>query len=139
MVDAEGRIGPSIVPANVQDRDVLPALEAGQEHWPSLRLAIVDGVVRDKRCEECCSLHGMHREVVPKEPDQSGFVVLERRWVVERISGRFSRWGGPMRERAGRLDVAPGHLTFGACLMALTALVQSRLIPMAQDADASGH
>lgn len=80
MVDAEGRIGLSIVPANVQDRDVLPALEAGQEHWPSLRLAIVDGVVRAKRCEECCSLHGMHREAVPKEPDQTGFVVLERRW-----------------------------------------------------------
>ncbi len=40
--------------------------------------------------------------------------MLKRRWVVERIPGRFSNWGGLRRERAGRLDVVTGRLTFSA-------------------------
>lgn len=126
MVDAEGFIlAVTVVPADVQDCDTLPALDAGKELWPSLRLAILDGVFRARRCEEWCNLHGMRCEVVQKEPDQKGFVVLKRRWVVERTLGCFSHWGGLLRERAGRLDVATGRLTFVACLMALTALDNS--------------
>lgn len=123
MVDAEGHIlALSVVPANVQDRDTLPALDAGKEQWPSLRLAILDGAFTAERCQEWCHWHGMRHRVVEKEPDQKGFVVLERRWLVERTLGWFSHWGGLLRERAGRLDVATGRLAFVACLMALTAL-----------------
>jgi putative transposase len=123
MVDAEGFIlAVTVVPADVQDCDTLPALDAGKEQWLSLRLAIFDGVFRARRCEEWCNLHGMRCEVVRKQPDQKGFVVLKRRWVVERTLGWLSHWGGLLRERAGRLDVATGRLTFVACLGALTAL-----------------
>ncbi len=79
-------------------------------------------VFRAKHCEEWCHLHGMRCEVVQKQPDQKGLVVLTRRWLVERTLGWFSHWGGLLRERAGRLDVATGRLAFVACLMALTAL-----------------
>jgi transposase len=48
----------------------------------------------------------MRRRVVERDPAQKGFVVLERRWVVERSFGWLVHWGGLLRERAGRLDVS---------------------------------
>ncbi|MHC2018739.1 transposase [Methylobacterium sp. CM6247] len=37
LVDAEGHVlALAVLPANVQDRDTLPALDAGKENWPSL-------------------------------------------------------------------------------------------------------
>jgi len=64
----------------------------------------------------------MRHRVVEKQPDQKGFVVLERRWLVERTFGWFSHWGGLLRELAGRLDVATGRLAYVASLMAASAL-----------------
>ncbi|WP_187278186.1 IS5 family transposase [Methylobacterium sp. WL7] len=123
LVDAEGHgLAFAVVPANVQDRDTLPALDAGKEHWPSLRLAILDGAFTAERCQAWCNIRGIHHRVVEKDPDQKGFVVLERRWVVERTFGWLSHWGGLHRERAGRLDVATGRLACVASLMAASAL-----------------
>ncbi|WP_050735622.1 IS5/IS1182 family transposase [Methylobacterium sp. ARG-1] len=123
LVDAEDHVlALVVVPANVQDRDTLPALNDGKEQWPSLRLAIFDGAFMAERCQDWCSIHGMHHRVVEKQPNQKGFVVLERRWVVERTFGWLSHWGGPLRERAGRLDVATGRLACVASLMAANAL-----------------
>jgi transposase len=98
LVDAEGHIlALAVVPANVQDRDTLLALDDGKEQWPSLRLAILNGAFTAKRCQDWCNLHGMRHRVVEKQPDQKGFVVLERRWLVERTFGWFSHWGGLLR------------------------------------------
>jgi putative transposase len=85
-------------------------------------LAILNGAFTAKRCQDWCNLHGMRHRVVEKQPDQKGFVVLERRWLVERTFGWFSHWGGLLRERAGRLDVATGRLACVASLMAAGAL-----------------
>ncbi|GJE35064.1 hypothetical protein LDDCCGHA_5282 [Methylobacterium oxalidis] len=123
LVDAGGHLlALAFVPANVQDRDALPTLDDGKVQWPSLRLAILDGAFTAERCEEWCHLHGMRHRVVEKNPEQKGFVVLERRWLVERTFGWLSHWSGLHRERAGRLDVAAGRLTCVACLMAINAL-----------------
>ena len=122
LVDAEGHVlALAIVPANVQDRDALSALDDGKAEWPSLRLAILDGAFTAERCRQWCNVHGMRHRVV-EEPDQKGFVVLERRWLVERTFGWLSHWGGLLRERAGRLDVAVGRLACVASLMAANAL-----------------
>lgn len=44
LVDAEGHVlALAVVPTNVQDRDTLPAIDAGKQTWPSLRLALLDG------------------------------------------------------------------------------------------------
>src|ERR1700755_61105 len=41
LVDADGVwLAVATVPASVQERDTLPALDDGSAHWPSLRLAI---------------------------------------------------------------------------------------------------
>jgi transposase len=124
LVDAEGYwLAIAVVPASVQDRDALPALDAGKAAWPSLRLAILDGAFAAERCQEWSNLHGMRHHVVVRDPDQKGFVVLAGRWVIERSFGWLTHWGGLLRDRAGRLDVAAGRIACAAVLANTEALI----------------
>ena len=110
LVDADGNwLAIGVVPASVQDRDTLPALDAGQAHWPSLREGIYDGAFTAERCEEWSHQHGMRHTVIERPPGQKGFVVLPRRWVVERSCGWLTHWGGLLRARgpAGRRGRPP--------------------------------
>ncbi|MBB5761393.1 putative transposase [Methylorubrum rhodesianum] len=123
LVGAEGHVlALAVVPANVQDRDTLTALDNGKAAWPNLRLALLDGAFTAERCH----LHGMRHRVVEKNPDQKGFVVLERRRLVERTFGWLSHWGCLLHERAGRLDVATGRL---ACVAASWPSLPSTIQP----------
>jgi transposase len=85
------------VPASVQDRDTLPALDAGKAEWPSLREATFDGAFTADRCRERCNLHGVRHRVIKRDPEQKGFVVLTGRWVIERSFGWLVPWGGLLR------------------------------------------
>ena len=60
--------------------------------------------------------------------DRKGFVVPARRWVVERSFGWLTHWGGVLRDRAGRLDVAAARLAFVAILAGVQALINPRPI-----------
>ena len=83
LVDAEGnRLAVAVVPASVQDRHALPALDRGEAAWPSLRLAVFDGAFAAGRRHEWSNRHGMRHEVVAREPGRKGFAVQPRRWVV---------------------------------------------------------
>ena len=124
LVDAEGIwLAVAVVPASVQDRDCLDALTAGKQAWPSLRGAVLDGAFVAERCQRWCNFHGMRRRVVERDPAQKGFVVLERRWVVERSFGRLGHWGGLLRDRAGRLDVSAARVALVAVLSGISALI----------------
>jgi putative transposase len=124
LVDAEGHwLAIAVVPASVQDRDALPALDAGKAAWPSLRLAGMDGAFAAERCQEWSNLHGMSHHVVVREPGQKGFVVLAGRWVIERSFGWLTHWGGLLRDRAGRLDVAAARVACAAVLAGAEALI----------------
>src|SRR5215213_6335646 len=124
LVDADGAwLAVAVVPANVQDRDCLDALTPGKQAWPSLREAVLDGAFIAERCEVWCNFHGMRRRVVERDPAQKGFVVLERRWVVERSFGWLVHWGGLLRDRAGRLDVSTARVALAAVLSGVEALI----------------
>ena len=124
LVDADGTwLAVAAVPGSLQDRDCLDALTKGKEAWPSLREAVLDGAFTAGRCQEWCNHHGMRRRVVERDPEQKGFMVLERRWVVERSFGWLSHWGGLLRDRAGRLDVSAARLACVAVLSSVEALV----------------
>ena len=124
LVDADGIwLAVAVVPASVQDRDVLPALDTGKAEWPSLRHVVLDGAFTAGSCQHWSNLHGMRHEVVARGANQTGFVVLARRWVVERSFGWLTHWGGLLRDRAGRLDVAAGRLACAAVLGAVEALL----------------
>jgi transposase len=65
----------------------------------------------------------MRRRVVTRHPAAPGFVVLARRWVVERSFGWLSHWGGLAKGRAGRLDVSAGRLATAAALSGVEVLL----------------
>ena len=124
LVDAEGHwLAIAVVPASVQDRDALPALDVGKADWPSLREGVHDGAFAADRCRAWSNLHGMRHRVVTRDPTAPGFVVLARRWVVERSFGWLSHWGSLAKDRAGRLDVSAGRLALTAVLSGVEALL----------------
>jgi transposase len=124
LVDAEGFwLAVAVVPGNVQDWEALPALDAGKAHWPSLREVVVDRIFRPAACQAWSNFHGMRHRVVARDPASKGFVVLPRRWVIERSFGWLTPWGGLLRDRAGRLDVATARVTCVAVLSGLEALL----------------
>ena len=124
LVDADGTwLAVAVVPASVQDRDTLEALDPGKAAWPSLREAILDGAFTAASCHEWSNRHGMRHRVVERDPAQKGFVVLAGRWVVERSFGWLVHWGGLLRDRAGRLDVSAARIAFAASLSGVEALL----------------
>ena len=95
LVEAAGHwLAVAVVPASVQDRDTLPALDRGKAAWPSLREAVYDGAFTAERCHAWSNLHGMRHHVVERDPAAKGFVVVPRRWVVERSFGWLAHWNG---------------------------------------------
>src|SRR4051794_14704667 len=124
LVDAEGHwLAVAVVPASVQDRDAPEALDAGKARWPSLREGVYDGAFAAERCREWSNPHGMRHRVVSRAPQAKGFVVLARRWVVERSFGWLSRRGGLARARGGRLDVPAARLALVGILSGFEALL----------------
>ena len=124
LVDADGTwLAIAVVPASVQDRNTLDALDAGKAAWPSLREAILDGAFTAARCHEWSNQHGMRHRVVERDPAQTGFVVLAGRWVVERSFSWLVHWGGLLRDRARRLDVSAARVACAAILSGVEALL----------------
>lgn len=124
LVDAEGHwLAVAVVPASVQDRDTLEALDTGKARWPTLREGVYDGGFAAERCCAWSNLHGMRHRVVARDPAARGFVALARRWVVERSFGWLSHWGGLARDRAGRLDVSAARLAYACVLSSFEALL----------------
>ena len=124
LVDADGHVlAVATVPASVQDWDTLEALDAGKARWPSLREGVYDGAFAAERCREWSNRHGMRHRVVARDPAVRGFLVLARRWVVERSFGWLSHWNGLAKDRAGRLDVSAARVAFACVLSGVEALL----------------
>src|SRR5215212_9029145 len=98
MVDTDGRgliLEPQ--PADVQDRDgAVAVLRLSRRAFPFVAQAFADaGYAGDKPATATI----IHVEIVHKPPDQIGFAVHPRRWVVERSLGWLRRcrrlWKAP--------------------------------------------
>ena len=90
MVDSDGRaLVIQVHPANVQDRDgAIPLLQESRRSFPFAELALADSAYDAGRVTDATLIAG---EVVKKLADQVGFVVLPRRWVVERFFAWINR------------------------------------------------
>ncbi len=79
---------------NVQDRDgaklLLGRLLGGG--FPRLKLIWADGAYGGELVEWVKRLAGCVLEIVKRPKEQRGFVVLPRRWVVERTLGWLGRY-----------------------------------------------
>ena len=114
-----------VTPANEQDRAQVGRLaEAVQAATgESVTLAYVDQGYTGETCAEAASGHGIALEVVRLPEARKGFVLLPRRWVVERSFAWLSRFRRLARDYE-RLDetLAGMHWVAFVCLMLARAV-----------------
>ena len=94
LVDTSGfLIGLLVHPADVQDRDGAPWLIASIRHThPWLRHVFADGGYAGKKLAKALARLGQWTiEIVKRSDAAKGFIVLPRRWVVERSFAWFGR------------------------------------------------
>ena len=90
--------------AGLQDRDGAKlVLDACKDRFPRLSCIWADGGYRGQLVEWAKSEYGWALAIVEKPPDQKGFSVLPRRWVVERTFA----WLGRYRRLAKDYDLLP--------------------------------
>ncbi|WP_432038703.1 transposase [Streptomyces cucumeris] len=75
----------AVTAASVQDRDAaVPLLEHLRETYFSVRLVWADGGYAGRLVDCAAEKYRLTLEIVRRSDDMTGFVVLPRRWVVER-------------------------------------------------------
>jgi transposase len=118
LVDTDGRaLVLQTHPASVQDRDgAIPLLQASRRSFPFIERVFADtAYAADRVANATCIVV----EIVRKLPDQIGFTVLPRRWVVE----RFFAWLGRNRRLAKDFEATIASATaflYAASVMLLT-------------------
>jgi len=125
-VDTLGHLLALIVtPASEQDRaQVTQLAEAVQEvTGESVELAFVDQGYTGEAAAESAAAHGMRLEVVKLPEAKRGFVLLPRRWVVERSFA----WAARFRRLARDYERLPGTLA-GLHFLAFAILMLKRLV-----------
>jgi transposase len=114
-----------VTPANEQERARVGELaEAVQEATgESVELAYVDQGYSGERPAEEAEAHGMRLEVVKHEEAKRGFVLLARRWVVERDFAWASRFRRLAKDYERLPDTLAGlHFVAFACLFLQQAI-----------------
>ena len=83
-----------VTPANDQDREQVGELAQAVQHvtGDNVELAYVDQGYTGERAAEAAQAHGIKLEVVKLNQAKKGFVLLPRRWVVERSFGWAARF-----------------------------------------------
>jgi transposase len=125
-VDTLGHLLALIVtPADEQDRaQVAHLAEAVQEATgESVELAFVDQGYTGEAAAESAAAHGMRLEVVRLPEAKRGFVLLPRRWVVERSFA----WAARFRRLARDYERLPETLA-GLHFLAFAILMLKRLV-----------
>jgi putative transposase len=83
----------AVTTANVQDRDgAKPVLAAGKKACPSLQKAWADGGYAGQLVAWTQTECQIDLEIVKRSDQAQGFVLLPRRWVVERTIGWLGRY-----------------------------------------------
>src|ERR1700751_158175 len=86
-------VGAEVPPADVQDRDgAVLVIEAIHQLFPWLRHLFADSVYNGPNLREALAKFGKWTiEIVKRAADAAGFVLLPRRWVVERTLAWLNR------------------------------------------------
>ena len=121
-----------VTPADVQDRDALPSLLAAvSRKSPCVKLAFVDGGYSGDETMRAAFEASRIRVSVVKRTDREvkGFIVLPKRWIVERTLGWLNR-----ARRLAKDDEALIESSSAWLMLALTVLLTRRLGRYAQRA-----
>ena len=117
LVDTDGR---ALVlfphPASIQDRDGAgPVLQASRRPFPFVEKVFADAGYQGPRVAEATSVAV---EIVKRKPDQIGFAVQPRRWVVERFFAWISRNRRLWKDAEATIESATAFL-YAAAVMIL--------------------
>ena len=117
LVDTDGRcLEFQVHAASVRDRDGAPAvLQAAHARLPSIQKVYADSVYAGERVANATSIVV---EIVRKLPDQVGFKILHRRWVVERLFAWINRNRRLAKDFEATIASAKAFL-YAACVMLL--------------------
>lgn len=95
MVDHLGlMISVAVHPANVQDRDGVGQVltRRTRARFPFIEVVFADGGYRGERAAQAARASGSWRiEIVARNETGKGFVLLAKRWIIERTLGWISR------------------------------------------------
>jgi transposase len=118
LVDTDGRgLEVQVQPASVQDRDgAPPVLKASRRRFPFIERVFADSVYAGEKVAGASSIIV---EIVRKLPNQVGFQVLSRRWVVERFFGWINRNRRLAKDFEATIASATAFL-YASCVMLLT-------------------
>ena len=116
-----------VTPANAQDRAQVAALAAAVQEatGQSVELAYVDQGYTGEQAEADAAQAGIRLEVVKLAEAKRGFVLLPRRWVVERSFA----WVARFRRLARDYERLP-QTVVGLHFLAFACLLLHRLIPL---------
>jgi transposase len=107
VVDSLGLLLTVIVTAaSVQDRDgaFRRLLALLRERFSTITLVWADGGYAGRLVSWACQVLALTVTIVKRSDDTTGFVVLPRRWVVERTFGWMLRYRRLIRDYERRLD-----------------------------------
>jgi len=116
-----------VTPANEQDRLQVDKLAQAVQDitGESVKLAYVDQGYTGESAKQAAHTHGIELEVVKHTEAKRGFVLLPRRWVVERSFA----WAARFRRLARDYERLSQTLT-GLHYLAFACLMLQRLIPI---------
>jgi len=112
-VDVDGLLlGVVVHAASIQDVDGLHGLLVRLKPlYPWLRAIFADSVYNRVAALLACFLFGLTLIVVRRVAGAVGFVVVPRRWVVERTLGWLGRWRRPSRDYEELPEVSEAMVT----------------------------
>jgi putative transposase len=126
MVDTLGLVLKALVtPADVADRDMAWwLLEAMLGRFFRLEKIWADGSYAGALEEIAATRYGRALEIVKRAPEERGFVVQKKRWIVERTLA----WLGRYRQLSKEYTQDPGS-SEAQIYLAMTHLMLRRLCP----------
>ena len=125
LVDTDGRgLLLQVSPADVQDRDgALPLLRKSRGSFPFIERVFADTAYAGKRVANATRIVV---EIVRKLPDQVGFAILPRRWVVERFFAWLSRNRRLAKDFERTITSATAFLYAASVMLLARRLARSR-------------
>ena len=130
LVDVEGLPLRVIVhSAGTQDRDgAALVLDTIRKRFPWLELVWADAGYNARQVKDAVARSpGLRLEIVKRTDDIKGFVVLPRRWVVERTFSWFARNRRIAKDYENLTDTLAAFVTLAAIQFAVRRLARVRL------------
>ena len=115
----------AITPADVQDRDMIAALLAiAKRRRPTLAHSVADGGYQGAGTASAVREEaGLPLEIIKRSDTAKGFVVLPKRWIVERTFGWLGRCRRLAKDYENRTRTAAAFL-----ILALIRLMLRRIV-----------